>query len=292
MPTSLISSTYLPLPVIKRRSSLRTTLAPMPSTPISLLPTGVSDPPIPSNAAVSWFSRDCTQRLFGRLRDLHAPGGIQHRLDDVVIAGAAADIAFELLPDGGLVELATMALDDIDRRHDHARGAVAALQAVIVAERRLHRMQLVALRDALDGGDAGTRSLSRQHGAGLHGPAVDMDDAGAALAGVTADMGASKVEVFAQEMDQKRPVLDIDGDRLAVHCQFDCRHIIPPGEFIISPIRDRGLELCNWEIGREKHCDGAGLLTLSEGPVQKGGMRYPVNLRPLIHSALGCSLKP
>ena len=38
-----------------------------------------------------------------------------------------------------------------------------------------------------------------------------------------------RFEVFAQEMDQKRPVLDIDGDRLAVHRQFDCRHIIPPG---------------------------------------------------------------
>jgi hypothetical protein len=56
-------------------------------------------------------------------------------------------------------------------------------------------------------------------------------------------------------MDQKCPVLDIDGDRLAVHCQFDCRHIIPPGEFVIRPIRDRGPELCNWEIGRENHPD-------------------------------------
>src|SRR6185437_17169822 len=121
-------------------------------------------------------------------------------------------------------------------------------------------------------------------------PAVDMDDAGAALAGVTADMGASKVEVFAQELDQKRPVLDIDGDRLAVHCQFDCRHIIPPGEFVISPIRNRGLELCNWEIGRENHCEGAGLPTLPGGPARKGG--EPPYLRPLIHSALGCSLKP
>src|SRR5580704_15700343 len=89
--------------------------------------------------------RSVFARLFGGLRDLHAAGRIEHGLDDIVIAGAAADIAFELLADGGLVELAAMTLHDVDRRHDHARRAIAALQAVIVAERRLHRMQLVAL---------------------------------------------------------------------------------------------------------------------------------------------------
>src|SRR5664279_6504649 len=77
--------------------------------------------------------------LFGGLGDLHARGGIEHRLDDVVVAGAAADIAFELLAHRGLVELTAMTLHDIDRRHDHARRAEAALQSVIVAERRLHR---------------------------------------------------------------------------------------------------------------------------------------------------------
>ena len=52
-----------------------------------------------------------------------------------------------------------------------------------------------------------------------------MDDAGAALAGVAADMGSGEIEIFAQEMDEKRPVLDFGGDRLAVHGQFDCRHV-------------------------------------------------------------------
>ena len=117
-----------------------------------------------------------------------------------------------------------MAVHDVDRRHDHARGAIAALQAVIVAERRLHRMQLVALGDAFDGGDVGACGLRRQHRAGFHRAAVDMDHAGAALAGVAADMGAGQIEIFAQEMHQQRAVLDVDRDRLAVHCQFDGRH--------------------------------------------------------------------
>src|SRR5260370_38181224 len=71
--------------------------------------------------------------LFRRHRNLHAAGGVQHRFDDVVVAGTAADIALQLVPDGILVELATVAVDDIDRRHDHARRAIAALQAAIVA---------------------------------------------------------------------------------------------------------------------------------------------------------------
>ena len=66
--------------------------------------------------------------------------------------------------------------------------------------------------------------LSDQHGAGFDRPAVDMDDAGAALAGIAADMGAGQVQMIAQQMDEKGPVLDLGRDRLAVYRQFDCRH--------------------------------------------------------------------
>src|SRR6476660_2182573 len=106
---------------MKRLSSLRTTLAPMPSTPMSC-------PPDRRLLSSRRFHRnpaglnviDGLRLLFGRLRDLHAGRRVEHRLDDVVVAGAAADIAFELLPDGFLVELAAAAVDDVDRRHDHA----------------------------------------------------------------------------------------------------------------------------------------------------------------------------
>ncbi|MGY4282914.1 hypothetical protein ACVWXO_002134 [Bradyrhizobium sp. LM2.7] len=159
-----------------------------------------------------------------RLRNLHASGRIQHGFDDVVVTGAAADIAFELVADGRLVELATMAVHDVDRRHDHAWRAIAALQAVIVAEGGLHGVQLVAPGDAFDGGDVGAVGLSRQHRAGFHRLAVHVHDAGTALAGVAADMGPGEVEVIAQELDQQGAVLDVNGNSLAVHCQFDCRH--------------------------------------------------------------------
>src|SRR5882757_196012 len=184
---------------MKRRSSLRTTLAPIPSTPMILvsLPEFCC-PPFPSKFGGLEFSKRSSAALFRRLRNLHATGGVEHRLDDIMVASAAADIALQLMADGGLVEFAAVAVDDVDRRHDHARRAIAALQSVIVAERRLHRVQFVALRDTLDGGDAGAVGLPDQHRTGLDRPAIDMHDAGAALAGVAADMGAGQVKMIAQ----------------------------------------------------------------------------------------------
>src|ERR671920_494434 len=102
-----MSSVNLPRPVMKRRSSLRRT-----------------DAPIPSVAMAS------TPHLGGRRAD---------RLDDVVVAGAAAEIALEPLADF-LFRGIRIALHEIDRAHDHAGRAKAALQAVVLAERRLHRV--------------------------------------------------------------------------------------------------------------------------------------------------------
>ena len=51
--------------------------------------------------------------------------------------------------------------------------------------------------------------LRRQHGAGLHGAAVDMHRAAAALAGIAADVGAGEAEMVAQQIDQQRAVFDL-----------------------------------------------------------------------------------
>src|SRR5215472_12709200 len=116
---------------MNRLSSLRTTLAPIPSTPmlISLPEVWLAAASIEARrySDRSDFPNEAMPALFCRLRDLHPARGIQYRLDDVVVAGAAADVAFELVAHGGLVELSAMAAHDVDRRHDHARGAEAAL---------------------------------------------------------------------------------------------------------------------------------------------------------------------
>src|SRR5208337_3269716 len=58
--------------------------------------------------------RSACRSLFRGLRDLHPRRRIQHRLDDVVVAGAAADIAFEFMAHGGLVELAAVTMHHVD----------------------------------------------------------------------------------------------------------------------------------------------------------------------------------
>src|SRR4051812_26621209 len=101
---------------MKRRSSLRTTLAPMPSTPMSCPPNRSYCFRHFHRNAVLNSKTGSLRRLFRPLRHLHAPGRIEHRLDDVVVAGATADVAFQLVPDGFLVELAIVAVHNIDRR--------------------------------------------------------------------------------------------------------------------------------------------------------------------------------
>src|SRR6476659_2923167 len=84
-----------------------------------------------------------------------------------------------------------------------------------------------------------------------------MNDTGAALAGVAADMGARQVQMVAQEIDKEGPVLDLSRDRLAIHCQFECRHVETSPCFLIAPIRSTGLGLCNNDFCRGSHCDAA-----------------------------------
>jgi hypothetical protein len=133
-----------------------------------------------------------------------------------VIAGAAAEIAFEIFADFAVGRVGVV-LHQVERAHDHAGRAEAALQRVIVAKRLLHRVQRVAVGDVLDGLDRAALGLHRQQRARLDRLAIDMDDAGAALAGVAADMGAGEAERLAQELHQQGAPLDRRRNRLAVH---------------------------------------------------------------------------
>src|ERR1700688_867025 len=105
---------------MKRWSSLRRTEAPIP-VPLMALPSGNS---------LSGTARRCPDvpSLFGGLRRARAAADRlcagDDRFDDVVVAGAAADIALELLADGVVVEVVTLAADHIDCGHDHARRAI------------------------------------------------------------------------------------------------------------------------------------------------------------------------
>ena len=62
---------------------------------------------------------------------------------------------------------------------------------------------------ALDGGDLGAVGLDGQARTGLDRGPVHTDDAGAALAGIAANLGAGKAQVVPEVMHQQRPGLHL-----------------------------------------------------------------------------------
>src|SRR5690349_8219853 len=140
------------------------------------------------------------------------------RLDDVVVARAAADVAVERFADLRLARLRVV-LQQVDGRHHHAGGAEAALQAVALAERGLHRVQLAVGGEALDGRDLGALHLQREHRARLHRAAVHVHRARAALRGVAADVRAGEPELLADELHEQRARIHAAGHGLAVDRQ-------------------------------------------------------------------------
>src|SRR6478752_1455675 len=139
---------------------------------------------------------------------LHRRGGLADRGDDVLVARAAAVVALERVADLAVGRLGVPG-EEVGRDHDHARRAEAALEAVLLPERLLQRMEAVAGGEALDRRDAAAVRLDREHRAALHGVAVDVDGAGAALARVAADVGAGELEVLPNELDEEASGLDV-----------------------------------------------------------------------------------
>src|SRR5215469_8694419 len=102
----------------------------------------------------------------------------------MLVSRASAEISFQAVPDlfGAGVRIA---LQDLRGRHDHARRAIAALQAVMLPESLLDGMQFAVLGQALDSGDRRAIGLCRQHGARFYRLAIDQHSAGPAQRGFT-----------------------------------------------------------------------------------------------------------
>ena len=128
-----------------------------------------------------------------------------------------------------------MAFREVERVHHHARGAEAALQAVVLLERLLHRVQrAVGLGHALDGHQVGAFCLHCNNRAALDRAAVHEHGAGAALGGVAADVGAGEPQVLADVGDEQGARLDFRGNGLAVdlHGYFDCHAVLLGGKIL------------------------------------------------------------
>src|SRR4051794_15188700 len=216
-PGRLTSSMYSPRPRMKRGSSLRLTEWPIP--PISALVRG-------SCASVVIF---VTPRSTGRDRlgaghlclggSGHLAGRLLDRLHDVHVAGTPAQVAADPLADLRLGRCLVLP-EKPGGLHDHPRGAEPALQAMLIPERLLERVEAGAVGHPLDGLDLPPVRLDGQHRARLGALAVDMDGARAAVARIAAHVRPGQPEVVTQQMDEQEAGLHIgfvdlavDGDR-------------------------------------------------------------------------------
>src|SRR5262245_52095241 len=81
-----------------------------------------------------------------------------HRLDDRLIARAAADVPAERVDDLVFARRRLAGQQLVDRHHEPGR-AETALEPVLLEERLLDRVQRAAVREALDGLDLGAVGL-------------------------------------------------------------------------------------------------------------------------------------
>src|SRR6516162_294537 len=102
------------------------------------------------------------RRLAGADWFAHLLGSLLHGLDDVLIAGAAAQVARQALANGRLAGIWVL-LEQRVRRQHHARRAVPALKTVLIPEALLKRVKCPAVGEPLDSHDLVAVSLHRKH---------------------------------------------------------------------------------------------------------------------------------
>jgi hypothetical protein len=161
-----------------------------------------------------------------RVTVLNLPVGgarFEHRLDDPDVPGAPAQIARQRRADAVGVGIRFLGQESM-RGGQHAGGAKAALQCVMLAEGGLQRGQGVVGRETLDGHDGAALGLHRQHQARADRFPIDNDRAGAAHAVLAAEMGSGLPQLVAQTIGQMHAGLDIDQGGLAVEPEIHLHH--------------------------------------------------------------------
>ena len=145
----------------------------------------------------SWRCVCCARRA-------HARGRQPDRVEDLRVAGAAAEVAGELLADL-VVPRARHALEQRRGRDDEARRAEAALHRPRLDERLLDAVQPVLAAQPLDRRHLVAVRLRRQDEARAHELAVEQHRARAALALLARVLRAGQPERVAQRVSRLSP---------------------------------------------------------------------------------------
>src|SRR5688572_13486886 len=169
-------------------------------------------------ARVDFFDRGKDARVSPATTDVAA-----HSFADLVIrkfSGVRAEIF------GDMAHLAAFRFrEQADRGANLPRRAVATLEAVILDERRLHRVELIVLGQPLDCRDLFAFAGRGQRQAGEDAPPVYEHRASTALALITSLLRAGQSESFAQRVQQHDPRIDLQLLRHAVHFERELDQI-------------------------------------------------------------------
>src|SRR6202043_4061194 len=127
--------------------------------------------------------------------------GSLYRIDDGVVAGAAAHVAGNEFPDFG-ARRCLAARQELVGGQQHAGRAEGALCGVTGDELGLQPCQLAAFGQAFDGVDSFAGNLRREREAAPRRAAVDQHGAGAADAVLAAEMRAGQLHLLAQKVGE------------------------------------------------------------------------------------------
>src|SRR5262249_20421468 len=165
----------------------------------------------------------CSRRRSSHARTrLALARGDFHRVDDLGIGGAAAEIAREIVPDLIVVRIG-MGIEQLRCHQQESRRAIAALEGARLDEGLLHRTERLRLRirqrfdrahlDAVDeGGEVEATGDGR---------AVHQHGAAAAHALPAALARAHQIEFALQQLDEIVMRLDLGRDLLAIEREAD-----------------------------------------------------------------------
>src|SRR6266536_3178359 len=201
----------------------------------------------------------------------------QHRPDDVVIAGAPAQVALQGGPDLCLRGRGVLR-QQRDRRHDHARGAESALQPVLSPERTLNRMHLVRAEHGLQCGFC-TPGM-------IMATVSLLDRAGTAGAGIAANIGRGEAGHVAQEVHEQGAIRDVGRNLAAVHGHGDL-HWLPLASLIAAQTRSGVAGMSMWRTPRWLTASMTAFCAAGAAPIVPAS---PIPLAPSGLMPVGVSL--
>src|SRR5665213_1214188 len=143
-------------------------------------------------------------------------GGFFDRGDNALVRAATADVPVHE-PDDLSLRWIFMFSQQSHAGHDHAGGAIAALQRVVVEKGLLQRMQSAIVFEALDGEHLAPSNASHCNLARAGGSAVKQNGAGATASFPTSIFRPREIKVIAQNAQQGPFTLRVNGGAFAVH---------------------------------------------------------------------------